>query len=133
MTQPINPVLRAVCDVLMVRVLETIGKRILKSDRARHRILGNRPVSLAHTIWATPDAEITKALRGQWTCLPDLVCCHGLGVDPEALAALLDSLVRDLVSTATPYHVSELDYRLASRLATGTPDTADWEWETVTG
>ena len=63
--------LLAVCDVLVVKALEQLGKRIVRGERSRFRLLGTRPWYTVHTIWPplrTRSAMCSRA-RGTW-CPP---------------------------------------------------------------
>ena len=69
--------LLAVCDVLVIRALEVTGKRIVRAERSRFRILGTRPMHEAHTIWRpTPDL-VEKSLRSAWAVVPALMDSYG--------------------------------------------------------
>lgn len=99
----------AVCDVLVYKALEAMGKRLVRSDRSRYRILGARPVHTAHMLWPPSDAEVDKALRGAWDVVPALI------PDPvraRRITLALDSYVHDLVITGTAHTRDELAYRL---------------------
>ena len=58
----------AVCDVLVVKALESVGKRLVRSDRSRFRTLSGRAFHEAHTIWTPDDAEVAKAQIGRASC-----------------------------------------------------------------
>ncbi len=100
--------LLAVCDVLVLKALETMGKWIVRTDRSRFRIFGDRPWYIAHTVWQPDDATVDKALKGAWDLVPVVV-----DDDPENIQQVLDQYVHDLVITGTPHTRDELMYRLA--------------------
>lgn len=108
-------VLLAVTDSLVVKVLETVGKRITRSDRSRFGKLGHQPFYRAHTFWQVDDAEVSKALRGAWGVLPTLMDRHieNCPFEPYELVTMLDHYTRDLVITGTPHSLEELEYRLS--------------------
>ena len=109
--------LLAVCDVLVLKALETMGKWIVRADRSRFRALGTRPYYLAHTLWQPTDETVTKALRSAWDVVPALLDGHGCcDVTSIQVTAMLDSYVHDLVITGTPHRLRELAYRFTDRL-----------------
>lgn len=104
--------LLAVCDVLVVRALEAVGKRIVRADRSRFKRLGTRPWHFAHTIW-TPDQTMTdKGLAGSWDVIPAMLTNHGsCGATVAEVQSMIDQYVRDLLITGTPHRLDELRYR----------------------
>ena len=109
--------LLAVCDVLTIKSLETIGKWIVRAERSRFRVLGTRPWYVAHTLWQPEDAIVSKALRGAWDVVPAMVDEHGCcDVTSRQIVAMLDSYVHDLVVTGTAHTIGELQYRMETRL-----------------
>lgn len=100
-----------VCDVLVLKALEQMGKWIVRSDRSRYRTLNGRPYYLAHTIWQPDEATVTKALRNAWDVVPPAIepWCD---LDPADVQTTLDSYVHDLVITGTAHTRDELAYRL---------------------
>lgn len=109
--------LLAVCDVLVVKALETMGKWIVRAERSRYRAKGTRPWHECHTLWQPTDDVVDKALRGAWDVVPAMLYVHGCcDVTPRQVTAVLDSYVHDLVITGTPHRVEELAYRFRARL-----------------
>jgi len=109
--------LLAVCDVLVLKALETMGKWIVRADRSRFRALGTRPYFVAHTLWQPTDETVTKALRSAWDVVPALMDGHGCcEVTSRQVTAMLDSYVHDLIVTGTPHQLQELAYRFTDRL-----------------
>lgn len=108
----------AVSDALVVKALETMGKRLVKTDRSRFKMLGRRPNYVAHTIWQVDDREVAKALRGAWDVVPVLMERHSEGCDftPEQLILVLNTYVHDLVITGTPHSIEDLEYRFTAKL-----------------
>lgn len=108
----------AVGDTLVIKALETMGKRLVRIERSRYQIIGDAPFHLAHTVWQVDDGEASKSLRGAWDVVPLLIerHCRGCGVEAAAVVEVLDDYVHDLVITGTPHHTEELGYRLGSRL-----------------
>lgn len=108
--------LLAVSDVLTVKALETVGKRLVRSDRSRFKVLGNRPFYLAHTIWLPDDHEVAKALKGAWSVAELLVERHIDDYCENEVTRVLNEYVHDLCITGTPHSIEELDLRLSTRL-----------------
>jgi len=111
----------AVCDVLVVKAMETLGKWVVRvGGRQRfHELAGPplTPLHLAHTLWAPSEAEVNKALRGAWDVVPAMLDNHGCcGVTSGQVTATLDSYVHDLAITGTAHSLSLLSYRFESRL-----------------
>jgi hypothetical protein len=98
--------LLAVSNVLVIRALEAVGKRIVRADRRRFNQLGSRRWHEAHTLWPPPasDTGMTKALDSAWEIVPVLLETHGCcGVTPRQVTELLDQYVRDLLITGTAH------------------------------
>lgn len=109
--------LLAVCDVLVVKALETMGKRIVREERSRFRVLGTRPWHEAHTIWTPDEAMVTKALKSAWDVVPAMLDTHGCcGVTSIQVTRMLDDYVHDLAITGTLHSIGELHYRFTDRL-----------------
>lgn len=109
--------LLAVCDVLVLKALEQLGKRIVRDERTRFRLFGTRPWHEAHTIWPATDAYVSKALTRAWDVVPALLDTHGCcGVTSGQVADMLDSYVHDLVITSTPHTIVELAHRFEAKL-----------------
>jgi len=109
--------LLAVCDVLVTKALETMGKWIVRADRSRFRALGTRPWHVAHTLWPVADEIVDKALRGAWDVVPAMLDSHGCcGITSRQVTAMLDEYAHDLVVTGTEHSVDQLRYRFESRL-----------------
>jgi len=109
--------LLAVCDVLVLKALEAMGKWIVRIERSRHRALGTRPFYLAHTLWPPSDDIVTRALRGAWDVVPALLDGHGCcDVTSRQVTEMLDSYVHDLVITGTAHQLPELAYRFTNSL-----------------
>lgn len=109
--------LLAVCDVLVVKALETLGKYIVRAERARFNVLGDRPFCEAHTIWAAPDTLVDKALRGTWDVVPLLVQSHGVeSCTGDDVVCMLGEYVHDLAVSGHPHTLDDLAYRFDTRL-----------------
>lgn len=110
--------LLAVCDVLVIKALEQLGKYLRRGgQRNRWRGLGDRPLAAAHTLWTPDDHMVSKAIKGAWDVIPPLLETHGCcDITPIQVERLLDSYVHDLAITGTEHTVEELCFRLQSRL-----------------
>jgi hypothetical protein len=131
----------AACDVLVLRALEVVGKRVcrapdvgkdgspggmvngrqLRRDEGRMRMTRmlseGRPFHEAHLLWRVDRRSLDKALEHAWDAVPLLFdeygCC---GATPQQIAIILDRYVRDLVTAQQGHSVSELRYRFAAYL-----------------
>lgn len=98
------------CDVLVLKALESVGKRLVRSDRARYRVLGTRPFHEAHCLWPAPDDLVSKALRSAWDVVPSL-CMHV--PDIPNLTSVLDMYVKAVIRAQKPHDVNDLARLLA--------------------
>lgn len=111
------PTLLAVCDVLVIKALEVIGKRIVRSERARFKMMRGRPWHEAHTQWNPDESMITKSMAGAWDVVPAMIDSHGsCGIESDQIIKALDDYVRDLLITGTPHRLTELKYRFSEYL-----------------
>lgn len=112
--------LLAVCDVLVVKALEKLGRRIVRAaprSAGRFRVMNGRPWHIAHTIWRPQESEVKRALQGAWDVVPAMLTNHSTQpVTPEQVTAMLDEYTRDLAITATAHSFDELLYRFHDRL-----------------
>jgi hypothetical protein len=110
--------LMAVSDVLVLKALEAMGKRIVRADRSRFReiAMDGRHFTTAHMMWPPAESEVDKVLASAWDVVPAVVAPYSMAL---ALISVLDSYVRDLVITGTEHTCSELAYRLDRYLAPG--------------
>jgi len=112
----VSETLLAVCDVLTIKALESVGKRLVRTDRSRFKIMDGRPYHLAHTIWTPDDSEVAKSLKGAWDVAKILIERHSEAYSATAVTVMLNEYVHDLCITGTPHSVDELAYRFHSRL-----------------
>ena len=109
--------LLAVSDVLVYRSLEVVGKRIVRAERRRFKLLGNRPWHEAHTLWVPDTSTVAKALSGAWDVVPALLSAHGAcGTTPVNVTHILDRYVRTLLSEGRGHTVDELRRALEQSL-----------------
>ena len=120
LASPASP-LFAVCDVLVIKTLELVGKRIVRAQRNRFQTLGSRPFHLAHTMWRPELKEVEKALRGAWDVVPALLDAHGCcNITARRTTDMLNAYVTDLLITGTPHESDSLRYRFETRLGIST-------------
>lgn len=119
--------LLAVSDVLVYRSLEVVGKRIVRAERRRFKLLGNRPWHEAHTLWVPDTSTVAKALGGAWDVVPALLSAHGAcGSTPVNVTHVLDRYVRRLLSGGRLHTVAELRSTLETELGIRFPgETGD--------
>lgn len=114
--------LLAVCDVLVLRALEVAGKRIVRAERSRFRVMGTRPWHVAHTLWQPDQAQVTKSLTNAWDVVPALLDAHGCcNVTAWQVTKCLDDYASDLLLTGTAHDLDELRYRFRSVLGIDVP------------
>lgn len=106
---PPSPLVAA-CDALVLKALESVGKRLVRSDRARYRVLGTRPFHEAHCLWPAPRPLVDKALRSAWDVVPSL-CSHAH--DIPNLTSVLDMYVKAVVDSQKPHDCNDLAQVLA--------------------
>ncbi len=114
-------ILLAVCDVLTVKALETLGRFVVRVERSRWAALGDRPRHVAHTLWPPTDEMVDKALRGAWDVVPALLDVYAprggpRTLDPAEVGVVLDGYVHDLAITGQLHTVPMLAERLALHL-----------------
>jgi len=113
--------LLAVADVLVLRCLEQVGKRLARKPRGRYQQLGSKPFHLAHTIggWRPSEEDARKTTHNPvtWAVVPPLFYSYGIpGVNANDLVKVLADYSCDLLITATPHHHRLLQERLKVRL-----------------
>ncbi len=111
-----NPeALFAVCDVLVLKALEALGKWIVRADRSRFNGMHGRPYHVAHSVWRAEEPMVDKALKGAWDVVPAMLI-----ITPDMatrVTTTLDSYVHDLAITGTPHSMSDLHYRFYREFA----------------
>lgn len=106
--------LLAVADVLVLKTLEALGRKIVREQRGRFADLGARPFHIAHTIWRPGIKMLDRTLDGAWEVVPALLDTYdGCGATSDQIASMLSGYVITLVQLKQE-HDSEL---LAARLA----------------
>lgn len=99
----------AVVDVLVVKALEAVGKRVVRADRARFNALKGRPFHEAHVLWPTDVLTVSKATKGAWDVVPALLDNHGCpGVESGRVVTLLDAYVTQVATHGVPHRLDRL-------------------------
>lgn len=111
----------AVVDVLVVKALEAVGKRVVRADRARFNAIKGRPFHEAHVLWPTDIVTVSKATKGAWDVVPALLDNHGCpGVESGRVVTLLDAYVTQVATHGVPHRLE----RLVSALRYVLPENA---------
>ena len=111
----------AVVDVLVVKALEAVGKRIVRAERSRFNQLKGRPFHEAHVLWPTDIITVSKATKGAWDVVPALLDNHGCpGVESGRVVTLLDAYVSQVATHGVPHRLD----RLVSALRYVLPENA---------
>lgn len=128
------PALLAVCDVLVVRALELVGKQIVRAERSRHRILGTRPWHVAHTIWRPEGIMVERGLRGSWDVIPAMLDHHGCcGITSRQVQEMLDSYIQDLLAAGAAHNLTDLRYRMQGILGVALAEPEPYDPATKVG
>lgn len=103
----------AACDVMVLRALELVGKRIVRLERSRYRRMAGRAWHEVHLLWQPDEQAVEQGLQHAWDAVPLVVAEHGCcGVTADQLRLVLDRYVRDLLTTMTGHTTTDLRYRL---------------------
>lgn len=119
------PALLAVCDVLVVKALEKVGKMLARNggNRGRAKVATTLSWHLIHTSVQPTPRDIDKGLHGAWDVVPAMLANHGCcNVTARQVEAMVDSYARDLLITGTPHRLEELRYRFERFLGVPLPD-----------
>lgn len=105
----------AVCDVLVLRALELIGKRVVRFERSRYQRMNGRAWHEAHLLWSPDSKAIDQGLAEAWDSVAWLLTEHGCcGATPDQVTLVLDRYVRDLCAAMQGHSTTELRYRLSA-------------------
>lgn len=111
----------AASDVLIMRALELIGKRLVTRHRRGAWESKRLPWYHAHLFWQADADSVNSALSDAWVSIPAVLSEHGCcGITEEELTTILDRYVRDLVLRQVGHDVKELRYRLSAYLGVPT-------------
>lgn len=119
--------LLAVCDVLTMKALSDVGKRICRSDRTgtRFRLMVGKPWAIAHITWVPNDKELEPLLTA-WDVIPAVMGRHGaapaLGVTADQVTASMDDYVTMLIRAQEPHDLDYLRDWMKQSLGLALPD-----------
>lgn len=125
-----SPALLAVCDVLVVKALEKVGKMLARNggNRQRVQVARTTPWHQVHTIVQPTPKDIDKGLHGAWDVIPAMLDNHGCcGVTSRQVEAMVDSYVRDLLITGSVHRMSDLRYRFERFLGIPLPEPTPYD------
>jgi len=105
-------------DILVVKALESVGKRLVSADRSRYsqRREEGIPFHLAHTRW-TAQPGVEKTLDGAWDSSRGVFLSHGVDEKTvDRLIPVLDAYTRELIRFRLPHETENLARRLGRDL-----------------
>lgn len=108
-----------VCDVLVLKALDSLGRKIVRQPRSRFKEFDGRPWHLAHTLWYADPKDVDRTLDTAWDVLPALLAtrrAEALGVSPESVSKCLDEYIRLLLESRLEHEHASLRYWLASKI-----------------
>lgn len=105
--------LLGVCDVLVLKALESLGKQIVRSERSRYARQGDTPIYLVHTLWQPDSRMVERALKDAWEVVPAVLGPHDLSaLVTRKVTETLDAYVRSLITQGIGHSRVELKWRL---------------------
>lgn len=113
-----------VCDVLVLKALDALGRKIVRQPRSRFKEFDGQPWHVAHTRWAPDPKDVVRTLDTAWDVLPALLASRradALGVDAAAVSAALNEYVRLLLERGLEHDSVSLRYWLAARVGIPLP------------
>lgn len=118
----------ALSDLLVLKALEVVGKRIVRVSRTRYNLREGRPWHESHALWRPDGPMMDKGLENAWDLVPVLIDSQGLSatVAPTVVVNMLDRYTRDLLMAGQPHSVRLLRARFEKVLGITIP------WEGVT-
>lgn len=114
-----------VCDVLVIKALDALGRKIVRQPRSRFKEFGGRPWHLAHTVWRPDPKDVDRTLDTAWDVLPALLStrrAEALGVSVEVLTHCLDEYIRLLLERSLEHDVVSLRYWLMAKVDLRLPE-----------
>lgn len=114
----------ALSDLLVLKALEVVGKRIVRVSRTRYNLRQNRPWHESHTLWRPDGPMMDKGLEAAWDLVPVLIDSQGLSAtfSASAVVPMLDRYARDLLMSGTPHDVRHLRARFEKVLGIRIPE-----------
>lgn len=105
--------LLSMCDVLVLKSLESLGKQILRAERSRYARQGETPIYLVHTLWQPDSRMVERALRDAWEVVPAVLSPYDLTAALTLkVTETLDGYVRSLITQGIGHSRLELKWRL---------------------
>ena len=117
-----------VCDVLVLKALDSLGRKIVRQPRSRFKEFDGRPWHVAHTQWSPDVKDVDRTLDSAWDVLPALLTprrADALGVSVEVLTKCLDEYVRLLLSARLEHALRSLRYWLVAKVGLPLPEVPD--------
>jgi len=114
-----------VCDVLVIKALDSLGRKIVRQPRSRFKEFDGRPWHVAHTLWHADSKDVDRTLDSAWDVLPALLTTRradALGVSAEVLTKCLDEYVRLLLERSLEHETVSLRYWLVGKIGLTLPD-----------
>lgn len=110
----------AAADVLVIRALEVVGKRIVRDERSRFPRMAGRPFYEAHLLWQPDTEQVDAALASAWGTVPMVVDEYGCyGITSAQLTLILDRYTRELIRRMVGHSARELRFRLGVYVGAG--------------
>lgn len=114
-----------VCDVLVLKALDSLGRKIIRQPRSRFKEFDGRPWHVAHTQWRPDVKDVDRTLDSAWDVLPALLTpsrADALGVSAEVLTKCLDEYVRLLLERSLEHELRSLRYWLVAKVGLPLPE-----------
>lgn len=114
-----------VCDVLVLKALDALGRKIVRQPRSRFKEFDGRPWHVAHTQWRPDPKDVDRTLDSAWEVLPALLASRradALGITAEQVSGALDEYVRLLLERGLEHEATSLRYWLSARVGIPLPE-----------
>jgi hypothetical protein len=116
-----------VCDVLVLKALDALGRKIVRQPRSRFKEFGGKPWHVAHIQWRPDPKDVDRTLDSAWDVLPALLTprrADALGVSAEVLTKCLDEYVRLLLERGLEHELRSLRYWLVAKVDLRLPEVS---------
>lgn len=105
------------CDVLVIKALEKLGKYLVRKDGSRYRERQRIEWHEAHLIWQPTPAVVDRVLSDAWEVVPALVDTYGVSeTTSEDVIAMLSAYARGLAISGRPHTSEQLQQQFADVL-----------------
>lgn len=112
-TLAVQPAILAMCDSLVLKALENVGKRLLRTDRSRYSRRGDTPMHSIHVLWTPDPAMVCDALKGAWDVVPAVMGNQRWGdLTAAQMTGFLDRYTRNLAETGRSHNPDMLQLHL---------------------